>query len=100
MSPVNIDDAKGIIELVWHQDTSDVTLSDGKIVAFVGYEGNKEPNITADAFYLLEPAPLEELVFALLENGKSFIVEANGKRKICGFTTIKSSEGQHCGSHH
>jgi hypothetical protein len=81
---VNIDDAKKIMDMVWHQETESVTLSDGRIIGLYGYNGKREPSITAESFYLVPPQPLEDLVLRLLEEGDQFIIKAGKRCEICG----------------
>ncbi len=85
---VNIEDAKKIMEMVWHQEEVMVALSDGSEACLRRYKGSDEPDISADKSFELHPQPLEDLVLRLLETKKPFIVEADGQRKICGYFAI------------
>ncbi len=85
---VNIEDAKKIMEMVWHQEEVMVALSDGSEVCLKNDHGSQEPDISADRSYEIHPEPLEKLVFRLLETKQPFIVQANGQRKICGYFAI------------
>ena len=86
---VNIEDAKKIMEMIWHRDTETVRLSgdsDNRIIGFYRYNGEKEPDITTKrGFYDVPPQPLEDLVFRLLEKeGYQFIVKAGEECRLCG----------------
>ncbi len=45
---VNIEDAKKIMEMVWHQEEVMVALSDGSEVCLKNDHGSQEPDISAD----------------------------------------------------
>ncbi len=97
----NKEDAMKIMEMVWHQEVKKVTLSDGRTIWLLEYGGRKNPNlITQEPFRLIHPEPLENLVFALLEHGESFIIEANGEHKICGAQEFVRIPDGGCGSNH
>jgi len=89
---VNVDDAKKIMEMVRHQETQTVKLSDNRIIGFYRYNGKREPNITVENSFqisMIPPQQLEDLVFRFLEIGEQFVIKAGENSWICGESSYR-----------
>lgn len=80
---VNVDDAKKIMELVWHRETGHVTLSDGRVVTIDDRYAGDSFNLEADEFYLLDAERLEYFVFNMLLENQGFTAKAKNEPMHC-----------------